>query len=120
MQITLRKENVNTYEGDLCFYDLKQANNGEELMVKKPIRFMTNADEIGKEPSQECKGLPRHIELTGGSRAKRVQVYPDKQCRAIVRGIINQMAKDERYRCSSLEEKKPNTEIQNDHYEINE
>ena len=47
-QRMMRQCGVNTYEGDMCQYDMKQVIKGEELFVKKPSRFMTNSPCVGK------------------------------------------------------------------------
>ena len=37
-----------------------------------------------------------HIELTGGGRTRRSEVYPDELCEAILQGLVNQMSQDQR------------------------
>ena len=36
VQKMMNKSGVNTYEGDMCQYDMKQLIKGEEMFVKKP------------------------------------------------------------------------------------
>lgn len=120
MQRTLRKNGVKTYEGDLCCHDLMQVAGGEEHLIRKPTRFMTNADQAGKELSMRCRGQHRHIELTGGSRTKRAQIFPDKLCRAIASGLIKQMAEDQRYLCSFVSDEAPGDITEDYEMEINE
>ena len=57
---------------------------------------MTNSPCIGRALSLKCKGFHRHIELTGGGRTKRSEVYPDELCKAILKGLVEQMSEDER------------------------
>ena len=63
-QRMLKREVVETYEGDLCCHDSKQTMNGEELLIKKPTIFTTNSPLIGAALSLRCHGNHRHIELT--------------------------------------------------------
>ena len=96
MQRMLKREGVRVYEGDLCCYDLRQIVGGEEYYVKKPTRFLTNSTFIGEALSLKCQGQHRHIELTGGGRTKRADVYLDELCRAILTGLVKQMRYDDR------------------------
>ena len=57
---------------------------------------MTNSPCIGQALSLKCKGFHRHIELTGGGRTKRSEVYPDELCKAILKGLVEQMSQDKR------------------------
>ena len=91
---------MRTYEGDLCCYDLKQIVKGEEFHIKKPTRFMTNSTYVGEALSEKCRGQHRHIELTGGGRTRRAEIYPDRLCRAILEGLVRQMQADGRTGCS--------------------
>ena len=40
------------------------------------------------------------MELTGGGRTKRSEIYPDKLCKAILEGLVKQMKADNRAGCS--------------------
>ena len=84
----------------MCCYDLKQVAGGEEHYVKKPTRFLTNSPCIGNALSLKCCGQHRHIELTGGGRTRRSEIYPDNLCRAILNGLVKQMEVDDRLGCS--------------------
>ena len=48
VQKMVKQVDVNTYEGDMCQYDMKQLIKGEEMFVKKPSRFMANSPCVGK------------------------------------------------------------------------
>ena len=100
MQRMLKREGVQVYEGDMCCYDLRQIVGGEEFFVKKPTGFLTNSPCIGNALSLKCHGQHRHIELTGGGRTRRSEVYPDDLCRAILNGLVKQMEYDDRLGCS--------------------
>ena len=84
----------------MCCYDLKEIVGGEEYHVKKPTRFLTNSPCIGNALCLKCRGQHRHIELTGGGRTRRSEVYPDDLCRAILNGLVKQMNQDDRLGCS--------------------
>ena len=100
MQKMMKHVDVNTYEEDMCQYDMKQLIKGEEIFVKKPSRFMTNSPCVGKELSSKCQGQHRHIELTGGGRTNTYDIYPDRLCRAVLNGLVRQMRTDDRIGCS--------------------
>ena len=51
---------------------------------------------MGEALSIGCQGHHRHIELTGGGRTRRADVYPDELCEAILTGLVNQMKHDDR------------------------
>ena len=79
----------------MCMFDMWQKDNQGRARVKKATGFMTNAECIAERLRVKCKGLHRHITLING-RAKAAEVYPDKLCREIVLGLIEQMESDER------------------------
>ena len=86
---------------------------------------MTNSPAIGNALSLKCKGQHRHIELTGGGRTRRSEIYPDHLCYAILEGLVNQMQEDKRIGCSfkSDEVEFDNSQyqdfIQDNQFEIN-
>ena len=53
----------------------------------------TNFSFIAEKLAVACKGHHRHIQLVSG-RAKRADIYPKKLCRAIVKGLIEQVTHD--------------------------
>ena len=57
---------------------------------------MTNSLYIGEALTLKCHGQHSQIELTGGGRTRRSDVYPDTLCRAILTGLVNQMKVDDR------------------------
>ena len=81
--------------GNMCMLDMKQTDKDGASWVKKPTAFLTNADGVANRLAMKCQGMHRHITLIGG-RAKAAEVYPDKLCREIVTGLIDQMQKDRR------------------------
>jgi hypothetical protein len=56
---------------------------------------MTNSEEIANQLNKRCTKDHRHIQISG-NRAKQAQVYPEKLCKAIVKGLIRQMKRDGR------------------------
>ena len=84
---------------------------GEDMFIKKPTRFMTNSEYIGQALSERCRGQHRHMELTGGGRTKRSEVYPDKLCRAMLDGRVQQMSADGRSGCSFKSDDSQNMDV---------
>eukprot|EP00959_Pyramimonas_sp_CCMP1952_P148420 3105258-Pyramimonas_sp.AAC.1 len=66
---------------------------------------------MGRELSWRCKGQRRHMELTGGGRTHRSEVYPDKLYRAILKGLVEQMKIDGRQGGAFKEEDSANMEV---------
>ena len=56
------------------------------MFAKKPTRFMTNSQVLGRELSRKCDKSHGHQPLLDG-RAKDAARYPPGLCRAICRGI---------------------------------
>ena len=68
--------------------------------LEKPQGFMTNAPCIAMQLQRRCpntrgKVVHRHVILQGG-RTKPAQIYPDGLCRAICKGLIDQLERDKR------------------------
>ena len=61
----------------------------------KATGFMTNCDGIAKRLAKKCNDGHRHIVLVNG-RAKQAAIYPEKLCRQIVKGLMEQMKTDGR------------------------
>ena len=62
-------------------------NNKSQLMLaKKPTRFMTNSQVLGRELNRKCDKSHEHQPLLDG-RTKDAARYPPGLCRAICRGI---------------------------------
>ena len=78
---------------DQCAYGLKSKDKDGEGPAKKPTKFLTNSIGIRNELMQRCPGCSRHVQLMEG-RAKAAQRYPQKLCRAVTRGIVNQAKMD--------------------------
>ena len=51
---------------------------------------MTTSEEIANELSRRCYGEHTHEQLLGG-KAKAAEKYPEDLCKAICRGLVNQM-----------------------------
>ncbi len=102
----LQKEtNVQISIADQCQYGLKTWSNNKgkrDAAAKKKTKFMTNSAEIAQELSKRCNSNHRHQPLVDG-RAKDAAEYPEGLCRAIVRGLVIQLAINEsqvKYLCS--------------------
>merc|ERR1712004_296309 len=81
--------------GHMCQFNMMQEDNEGLGLVKKPTGFLTNAPCIARRLDKKCSGMHRHITLVNG-RAKAAEVYPDKLCRQIVLGLMDQMKQDNR------------------------
>ena len=84
---------MHTVIGDMCTFHMMQDDHGGTGYIRKPTKFMTNAICIARQLAQRCPGNHRHIQLVGG-RAKAAEVYPDELCKAISRGLVEQMSRD--------------------------
>ena len=70
--------------------------------IKKPTGFMTNSPQVAKELEVQCKGQfgacsrpegGRHV-LCSGRVAREAAKYPKELCRAMLKGIRNQLEVD--------------------------
>ena len=75
-------------EADQCMFGLKTwgPNKSQLMLAKKPTRFMTNSQILGRELARKCDKSHEHQPLLDG-RAKDAARYPPALCRAICRGI---------------------------------
>ena len=74
----------------MCRYGMKSSDELGSGRVKKPTGFLTNSEYLRDQLSNKCLGGHRHIQLMGG-KARACQVYPDKLCRAILKGIRQEL-----------------------------
>ena len=95
VQDVVQKKGVIRTTGDMCQFEMKQEDEQGVAHVKKRTGFMTNCRNIAERLNRRCQNEHRHIELLNG-RAKAAQVYPDKLCAEIVKGLIDQMEEDGR------------------------
>ena len=67
----MREAGVEVVEADQCMYGLKTWGNSRAQLVpaRKPTKFMTNSQALGKELSRRCSGTHEHQPLLDG-RAK--------------------------------------------------
>ena len=59
------------------------------VLAKKPTKFLTNSNQLGREFNHICSGCHPHQQLLDG-RAKDAARYPPALCRAICRGIMRE------------------------------
>ena len=100
IQNILGNHGVMHVKADQCQYGLMSKDGLGEGLVRKTTGFMTNAQCVAVELTRKCpnrngKMAHRHVTLEGG-RTRPAQVYPDELCRAICRGMINQIDRDRR------------------------
>lgn len=80
---------------DQCMYGLTTwGMNGKRMKAKKGTKFMTNSKCIGKELQQRCDGQHQHQRLVSG-RAAEAARYPPELCRAICRGLMEELRRKE-------------------------
>ena len=89
MKQLLQEAGVTRVKGDMCEFDMFQHDGSGVGRIKKSTGFATNSKFIADQLAVACKGHHRHIQLVSG-RAKRAEIYPEKLCRAIVKGLIDQ------------------------------
>ena len=84
----MRDLGVYVVEADLCMYGMKTwgASKSQLMFAKKPTRFMTNSQVLGRELSRRYDEIHEHQPLLDG-RAKDAARYPPGLCRAICKGI---------------------------------
>ena len=88
---SLRKvEGVRDVVADQCMYGLAvRARNGRNSAVKKPTRFLTNAECVVDELQRKCSGDHMHQQPVGG-KAELGDAYTPELRRAICRGVAKE------------------------------
>ena len=82
---------ITKVRGDMCRFGMTQiTREGKEELVKKGTGFLTNSPQVAKELSKVCNGGHPHVELKGGDRCRRAQVYPVELSRAMCRGAARE------------------------------
>ena len=86
---------VTSVLANMCSFGMTApTDDGNEGLVYKPTRWLTNAPELAKELARHrCNGDHDHVRLLSG-KAAAAQVYPPRLCATIARGISRQMRKD--------------------------
>ena len=97
----LKQEAVLTTITDQCMFGLTTTNwEGKRMPAKKKTRFMSNSEEIMAQLNVKCPGEHQHQMLIDG-RAKKAAIYPPALCRAICKGLVEQIKKG-KYRVKSM------------------
>ena len=95
----LRHQSVDCSIMDQCQYGQK---DDEGQPIKKPTKWMSNADEVLTQLRNRCRGsggwcsLGGRHQMCSGSKARKAALYPFKFCKAILIGCRNQMRMDGR------------------------
>ena len=77
-----------------CQFGLTSTDEMGLGLVKKPTTMLTNSVEVHRQMDRQCvPGSHRHVHLMSG-RAKAAQKYPPELCRAVYRGVVQQMEMD--------------------------
>ena len=99
---------------DQRMFGLKTRTDGKRTApARKPIRFMTNAEEVRKKLDIRCDGGHQHQALLDG-RAKQAAIYPPALRRAICQGLIQQLQLD-RQKIKSLFNLKADMKVGENH-----
>ena len=96
----LNKDGVMRVVGDQCRYGLMTKDQNGVGFAKESTGFMTNSPCVAAQLNRRCPNnrqhqIHQHVVLTNG-RAKAAQVYPSGLCRAICRGIRQQLITDQK------------------------
>ena len=104
IQDLLELSGVHRVTGDQCMYGAEaQSGPDKGQPIKKPTGFMTNSEEVSKTLSERCSGMGgmcsrpaggRHITCSG-THAREAAKYPRGLCKAMLRGVRNQLRADE-------------------------
>ena len=94
----MSKKGVTKVIGDQCRYGLVSEGKEGQGPAKKPTGFMTNSPCIALQLQRRCpnKGgykVHEHVQLEDG-RARAAQVCPPGLCKAVCKGLIEQMNAD--------------------------
>ena len=87
------KPGVQVTVADQCMYGLKTegAKGQSPQPARKRTRFMTNCPGVAEELQRRCDGGHARQELLGKNRAGKAAEYPEELCRAICRGLVNEL-----------------------------
>ena len=94
----LKRQGVVRVAGDQCRYGLRSNDGEKDGPAQKRAGFMTNSPCIAKQLSLKCpnngRNMPHdHIKFING-RASAAQIYPPGLCRAVCKGLIEQIEMD--------------------------
>jgi hypothetical protein len=91
-----KMEGVTTAVSDACVFGMTAVDSdGQERLVKKPTKWMSNAPRLLASLGYRCNGRHQHTPLLGG-RAANAAIYPPELVLAIVRGLQAQREEDAR------------------------
>ena len=82
----MRELEITKNVAHMCRYGMYSKDANGLGKVKKPTGFITNSSYPADQLGNKCLGGHRHVQLLGG-RAQACQIYPDKLCRAMLKGI---------------------------------
>ena len=85
-----------TVTSDLCMFGLATPGSrpGEQVAARKRTKFLTNSVEVARALERRCDGSHPHQLLLNG-RAKRAEEYTEELCKAMCKGIKDQMMLDQ-------------------------
>ena len=90
-------------QGDQCMFGA-EARSGQSvgMLVQKPAGFLSNSPCVAELLNERCQGVdgscspPRggHHEQRSGMIASEAQIYPKRLCRAVLKGVTDQLRAD--------------------------
>ena len=86
----MREHGLDKCTFDQCMYGLRAKDNLGWAPAKKPTTVATNSARIAEALRARCNNRHRHASLLQ-SRAKKAEEYPDKLCKAIIRGMVKEV-----------------------------
>eukprot|EP00973_Karenia_brevis_P012291 1668428-Karenia_brevis.AAC.1 len=91
---------------NMCCFGMEttRLDDSGTVLVAKPTRFLTNAEELLKVIHRRCQGGHEHGRLISG-RARGAAIYPPALCKAVVYGAKRQIAQDQRKREAQMKDK---------------
>ena len=93
VQRILRMPQVERVRGDLCEFGLKVSPSDRPSL--KPTGFMVNSKYLARRLAKRCTGSHEHQALEGGTLTKQAEVYPPGLCKAIVKGLKEEVEEKE-------------------------
>jgi hypothetical protein len=93
VQRILRMPQVERVRGDLCEFGLKVSPSDRPSL--KPTGFMVNSKYLARRLAKRCTGSHEHHALEGGTLTKQAEVYPPGLCKAIVKGLKEEVEEKE-------------------------
>lgn len=86
---SMNKQGVLEVIANMCQFNMKTRCKGEEGLVSKPTRFLTDSPEVAKRWNKRCNDeckTQKHLAIWG-TRTREAERYPPAFCKAVVDGV---------------------------------